>query len=170
MATELLSAIRHLLSATCYALFLSGLKNGNAITLAGAYRRLCSTVTSSMTRFPGLACAVSRCASAMYFLRSGDQQLLVAYPTCWPTEETGRLARTVMAGSWGGSPTSVYSRSSPFHSTSSPKNCHAGPRALSASSALRPTKFPLSRLTVHPRPSSNGEDFCASIRACRADW
>src|SRR2546421_9037968 len=61
-----------------HARFRGGSKNGFFTTCAAARLRRCSTVISISSGAPGAAQRERRCASAMYFLRSGDQPPLVA--------------------------------------------------------------------------------------------
>src|SRR5438045_504066 len=55
-----------------HALFLGGSKKGSFTIFAAARLRRCSTVISNSTSVP--SAMFSTCASAMYFLRMGDQQ------------------------------------------------------------------------------------------------
>ncbi len=58
--------------------FRSGSKKGSGVTRARAWRRWCSTVTSSPTSVPGSKCGARRWARARYCLSSGDQEPLEA--------------------------------------------------------------------------------------------
>src|SRR5947207_5180557 len=61
-----------------HAFFRGGSKNGFLTTRAAARLRRCSTVISISSGVSSANHGARRCASAMYFLRSGDQPPLVA--------------------------------------------------------------------------------------------
>jgi hypothetical protein len=63
------------------AVFLAGLKNGNFATVAKAFSRTASIVTSICNLVPGCEYAVSRLARAIIFFSTGDQVVEVAFPT-----------------------------------------------------------------------------------------
>ena len=59
-----------------------GLKKGNFTTVAVVFNRRASIVNSICSLVPGLECAVSTLAKAINFLRSGENVVVVAFPTC----------------------------------------------------------------------------------------
>src|SRR5205085_6005848 len=66
---------------TGIAVFLGGLKNGNFTTVANAFCRAASIVTSICNLVPGFAWAVSTLANAIIFFSTGDHVVDVAFPT-----------------------------------------------------------------------------------------
>src|SRR5579864_5174477 len=81
--------------------FLGGLKNGSVVTFTFAFRRIASIVTSICRGVPGFENSVSRLASAIIFFRVGDQVVVVALPTCLPSEYTGTATREAWDGAAG---------------------------------------------------------------------
>ena len=96
-------------------------------------------------------------ASAIACLRIGLQPWLVARPTWRPPAKTGTGDRSTVGLMAGGRPWASYRPSMSYQSSWSPTSRRAGPPArASRSSASRPTKSPLSKLTSRPEADLAG--------------
>src|SRR5512137_1983985 len=64
------------------AVFRFGLKNGSGTTVAVVFRRCASMVNSICSFVPGLENSVLTLANAINFFNSGENAVVVAFPTC----------------------------------------------------------------------------------------
>src|SRR5580658_1435755 len=101
------SAVRRAKSGYPYtgvAVFLAGLKNGSPVTLTFVFSRIASIVISICNWVPSFECSVSTLASAIIFFSTGDQLVVVAFPTCFSPEYNGTPTREAWLGAAGVSP------------------------------------------------------------------